>query len=487
MALPINIEDLLAKRIVESNRIEFKGGFNPNPIVRTICAFANDIDNTGGGYIVIGVDEKDGLPILPPRGIPRDEVDGIMKQLVGLCHHIEPLYNPIVEPVEYMSSLLLVIWAPGGHGRPYRASRDSLARVSEKRFYIRRFSSTIAASPDEEKELFYVSSDIPFDDRPNLLARVEDLDLGLMREHLKVVGSDLYEISEHMDLLEVAQRMQLVSGPSEDIRPLNVGILMFSEHPERFFRNVRIEVVSIPEPTGRNMVERTFTGPIQRQLKDALDYLKNFVVAEAVVKVPGQAQARRFFNYPFDAVEEILSNAVYHRSYQIPEPITVRITRQGMDVTSCPGFARSISDENISNRSIRGVLYRNRRIGDYLKELGLTEGRNTGFPNAYAALEANGSPALEFDMDERRNYLCVTIPVHPHFLTRQERGEDDYERRVMAAIEGSPLTLTQLAHAMGYKGITKKLKSEVEWLVSVGRLERRVSDGGAVVLARKSR
>lgn len=47
MALPINIEDLLNKRKVESNRIEFKASWNPDKIYHTICAFATDLENTG--------------------------------------------------------------------------------------------------------------------------------------------------------------------------------------------------------------------------------------------------------------------------------------------------------------------------------------------------------------------------------------------------------------------------------------------------------
>ena len=56
MAIPINIEDLLNKRKIESNRIEFKKGWNPDKIYRTVCAFANDFDNIGGGYIVVGIE-----------------------------------------------------------------------------------------------------------------------------------------------------------------------------------------------------------------------------------------------------------------------------------------------------------------------------------------------------------------------------------------------------------------------------------------------
>ena len=65
MALPINIEDLLNKRKVEGNRIEFfaeqsdkverKKGWNPAEIYHSICAFANDFDNLGGGYILVGL------------------------------------------------------------------------------------------------------------------------------------------------------------------------------------------------------------------------------------------------------------------------------------------------------------------------------------------------------------------------------------------------------------------------------------------------
>lgn len=487
MTIPINIDDLVNQRIVESSRIEFKAGFNPNPVVHTICAFANDIDNLGGGYIVIGVEEHDGSPILPPKGVPQEQVDGILKRLVGLCHHIEPVYNPVIEPILFEGVYLIVIWVPGGHGRPYKASRDVLARVSEKHYYIRRFSSTIVASTDEEKELFYISSDIPFDDRPNLLARVDDLDLGLMREHLRTTGSDLYGLSETMNKVEIARDMQLVSGPIEDERPLNVGILMFCERPERFFRHVYIQVVSIPNQTGTGLVEKVFRGPIQRQLEDALSYIKNFCLAEAVIKLSDQAEAIRIFNYPYQAVEEILANAVYHRSYQIHEPITVRITPSGMEVISFPGFARSITDADIAAKTIRGRIYRNRRIGDFLKELRLIEGHNTGFPNAYAALAANGSPDLRFEMDDERSFLSVTIPIHPHFQQDEDARTLAYEERVLQALSREPLSLTALAHAMGYKGISKKLSSTVERLLEQGRLERIASSNARTTLLRVTR
>ena len=480
MAIPVNLDDLINLRTVESTRVEFKTGFNPNPIIHTICAFANDIDNIGGGYIVIGVEEKNGSPVFPLKGVEQPEIDGILKRLVGFCHQIEPLYNPVVEPVEHQGVHLIVIWVPGGFGRPYKAPRDVLAKgPSDKRYYIRKFSSTIVASPQEERELFYASSDIPFDDRPNLVAELSDLNLGLMREHLVQVGSSLADRASQLDTEELADDLQLLAGPPEARHPRNVGILMFCEHPERFFRYARIEVVDMPDPTGQGMTEMTFAGPIQRQLRDALAYIESYVIKRKTFKRDDRAESEVVSNYPFKAVEEILSNAVYHRSYQINEPIVVRITPESLEVTSYPGFDRSITDEDIKNHRFRARIYRNRRIGDFLKELRLVEGRNTGYPTVYEALAENGSGDPVFEMDENRGYLSVTLPVHPAFKekdaaeARAKRRAEEYEARVLDTLNAAdgPLSLTELARALGYKGITRRLSGAVEALVASGTVE----------------
>ena len=57
-AIPITIEKLVNEIIVEWARIDFKEGWNPATTLKTISAFANDIDNWGGGYIVIGLKKK---------------------------------------------------------------------------------------------------------------------------------------------------------------------------------------------------------------------------------------------------------------------------------------------------------------------------------------------------------------------------------------------------------------------------------------------
>ena len=67
--LPINIEDLLHQRRVESERIEYKESWNPEAVLHSICAFANDFHNLGSGYIIIGVREQNTDQDNPASGL----------------------------------------------------------------------------------------------------------------------------------------------------------------------------------------------------------------------------------------------------------------------------------------------------------------------------------------------------------------------------------------------------------------------------------
>jgi ATP-dependent DNA helicase RecG len=82
MAIHVNIEKLISGKIVEGERIEYKKGWNPAAIYRTICAFANDFENIGGGYIIVGAEEEKGRAKRPVTGIAIDELDSIQKKMV---------------------------------------------------------------------------------------------------------------------------------------------------------------------------------------------------------------------------------------------------------------------------------------------------------------------------------------------------------------------------------------------------------------------
>ena len=305
----------------------------------------------------------------------------------------------------------------------------------------------------------------------------------LLSEFLDRVDSELYEASLSRPVEEIAIDMHLVAGPAEAKRPVNVGLMFFNERPDDFFPYSRIEVVDKPDPTGHGMTEKTFVGPLDRQLRDALAYIRNYVIKEYVTKVPNQAEAIRVFNWPYRAVEEALSNAVYHRSYQIYEPITVTVAPESMDILSLPGPDRSITGDDL----VRGVLissrYRNRRIGDYLKELRMVEGRNTGVPLMLEAMRRNGSDRPIFRTDEERSYFRVVLPVHSVFLGGQYgspglgvgRGRRRTREELCVLIKqnllGGNLSPTELSAALGYSKLTDTMRAVVRDMMERGEVQ----------------
>jgi predicted HTH transcriptional regulator len=273
MSLPVNINELINGITVEWERIEFKEGWNAVEVLHAICAFANDINNWGGGYVIIGIKEKDGRALLPPVGLSDDKIDAIQKELLNLCNRLKPHYFPIAEPVLFQKKKILAIWVPGGQNRPYRAP-VTLVKKSDYAYYIRRYSSTVKAQFDDEKEIISLAGTVPFDDRITHTAEIHDLKLSLIRSFLREVNSDLYKTAADIPFEQLCRQMAIV--------------------------------------------------------------------------------ARR---------------------------------------------------------------YRNRRIGEFFKELKMTEGRCTGIPRILEAIKNNGSPPPIFKTDDERTYFIAVLEIHPD--TRQ--------------------------------------------------------------------
>lgn len=93
-----------------------------------------------------------------------------------------------------------------------------------------------------------------------------------------------------------------------------------------------------------------------------------------------------------------------------------------IEIVSFPGPDRSVTQEGLKQYKVSNRRYRNRRIGDILKELHLTEGRNTGFGKILSALEENGSPKPEFETDEGHNYFITRLFIHKAFMKQGQKG-----------------------------------------------------------------
>ena len=438
MGLPTSIETLLTGNVVEGARIEFKTSWMPEASLKTICAFANDIDNWGGGYIVLGVKEKNGRPVLPVEGIPVSQIDEMMKDLLNKCNLIQPRYLPVVAPIEYQGKTLIVIWAPGGDVRPY-SSPDTFTYLKgkavaskERTFFIRKMASTVKPCQDELNELYSLSNKVPFDDRVNHQAEMTDLNINLIRQYLSAVGSGMVKDLDSRPLEKICEDMGICNTMPEYRKPKNVGLMFFSDEPERFFPYAQIDVVAFPKGLGGNEIdEKTFRGPLDQQLRDALRYISNNYIQRKIIKYPDRAEADHIYNYPYAALEEALANAVYHKAYDVREPIEVRIEDDKIEIVSYPGPVYSVTPEQLKDYRVSNRRYRNRRIGEFLKELHLTEGRNTGFKKILDAIKRNGSPLPEFETDKEHSYFISRIFVHPDFISGMEEDKRIDETEVI--------------------------------------------------------
>ena len=415
MKLPIPIDSLLHGKAVEWERLEFKQGWNPLDILYTLCAFANDFHNLGGGYIVVGVAEQDGRPILPPCGIELDRLNAIQKEILNLGHNaMQPQYHPIVVPEIVEGKQVLILWAPGGPTRPYKAKLGLGKECKEWGYFIRKGSSTVRAKGPDEAELLSLAATIPFDDQINQRASLKDLSRELIVSFLQEVKSPLAGPAKKLAMADLGRAMNIVDGPKEALFPKNVGLLFFNPEPFRFFPATQIDVVWFPEgPGGDTFTEKIFRGPLDRMVRESLDFIRRNYISETVIKHPDRAEATRIDNFPYAAIEEAVANAVYHRGYDVREPVEVRIGREEIEVLNYPGPDRSVRLAELRRGRATPRRYRNRRIGEFLKELDMTEGRATGIPKILQAMKQNGSPAPEFDFDEDHTFFLCRLPVHP--------------------------------------------------------------------------
>jgi ATP-dependent DNA helicase RecG len=364
MSILVGIEDLLSGELVEGTRMEFKEGWNPKSIMRTVCAFANDFENEGSGYIVVGVHEGNGKPLRPVLGFDENKYEAIQKEMIGFCNLIEPPYLPRLSLEEIDEKHVLVIWAPAGNSRPYKVPDDILSKKNKTLNYrIRQFSSSVIPTKEQEMELVQLTAQTPFDDRVSTFAKVSEMSFPLMREHLYRTNSRLYGESASMSVEELAEQMNLCQGTKEHLFPKNVGLLMFSGNPKKYFKGAQIDIVEFPNGLGsKEFSEKIFDGPIQKQLTDVLSYLKTNHIKGKVIKYSDREESNKIFNYPFEALEEAISNAVYHRNYEIHEPIEIRVLPESIEIISYSGVDPSIKQKDLDKGIIKARRYRNRRI-----------------------------------------------------------------------------------------------------------------------------
>jgi len=153
-----------------------------------------------------------------------------------------------------------------------------------------------------------------------------------------------------------------------------------------------------------------------------------------------------------------------------------------IEIVSFPGPDRSVTIEGLKSYRVSNRRYRNRRIGDFLKELHLTEGRNTGFKKILDALEANGSPKPEFETDEDRSYFITRLFIHEAF------AKDVNERKLSEVNEKNERSLSEVLSGVLKASDFSKLEKLIKYIEEKGKItpkEAEVVSGKSAATVRR--
>lgn len=217
------------------------------------------------------------------------------------------------------------------------------------------------------------AASIPFDDRINETADLHELNITLIQQYLRETNNTLYHEAGDMDFCSLCRQLDLVEEAHGSLHPKNIGLLFFCLEPDKHFPNAQINVIHFAVASGEERgIKETFFGPLPHQLRAALLYIRNSVITETVIKQPDVAEARRYFNYSYEAIAKALAIAVCCKDYETDRPVEVHILPDRIEITSCSD-AEQFADDMGSE-----IQCHNPRIYELTRGLQLIKACNAG-------------------------------------------------------------------------------------------------------------
>ena len=188
--------------------------------------------------------------------------------------------------------------------------------------------------------------------------------------------------------------------------PTNAGIVLFGKNPLAWLPGAYLQFGGFEGPTMASdlLWERQLSGDLLTVVREIAAMIELQVTSRPVPD--SILHERSVFDYPHQALRELILNAVLHRSYESTGPVRVNWFSDRLEIQSPGGLYGEASPENFPNRN----SYRNPVLAEALKTLGFINRFGMGVVRAQAALEKNGNPLAEFTFDP--GYVQVTIRKH---------------------------------------------------------------------------
>jgi ATP-dependent DNA helicase RecG len=375
----------------ESDLAERKRSFKgdtPKKGRQAVCAFANDFPNHNKpGVLFIGAWD-DGSPSNEPV------TDELLRALADMKTdgNIQPLPVLTVEKRVVKGSEMAVVTVKPSDMPPVKY---------EGRIWIRTGPRRAIANEQEERILNEKRryKNLPFDIYPIPSAKITDLSKSIFENEFlpAAFAADVLESNGRTYEERLATCKMIVSP--ENTTPTVLGLLAIGKSPQDFLPGAYIQFLRIDGTELADPVidEENIGGAIVEILRRAEEKLKahNRVAIDITSTPTHQIE----MPYPPAALQQILYNAVLHRTYESTNaPVRVYWFNDRIEINSPGGPYGNVTSENFGKPGITD--YRNPDIGDVLKTFGFIQAFGRGIATARREMERNSNPPLEFETNQ---------------------------------------------------------------------------------------
>ena len=375
---------------VETDLVERKETFDgdaPNTVRQAICAFANDLPNhRRAGVIFVGA-RDDGTP----TGL---EVNDALLLKLAHCKtdgNILPLPTMTVHKHTFGGSDIAVVIVAPADSPPVRYRGRIWTRIGPRR--------AIASAQDErilnEKRRY---GDLPFDARPIPAATLDDLDLRRF-EFLylpEAFSADVLARNDRTMQERLAATKMILSA--DEPTPTVLGMLVLGKAPTDFLPGAYVQFLRIAgEERGDPILDSARIDAPLGEAMAALDATLRAHVRTAVEVGTKRTEVRRT-TYPLPALQELVRNAVMHRSYEGGNsPTQVYWFDKHIEIINPGGAYGDITPDNFGQPGL--LAYRNPNLADAMRVTGLVQRYGLGIPLVRRELRNNQQPPPTYRVD----------------------------------------------------------------------------------------
>lgn len=189
-----------------------------------------------------------------------------------------------------------------------------------------------------------------------------------------------------------------------DPSPNRGALLAFGHDPLDWLPGAYVEFARIE---GRELSDparyrRRITGRISEVLRELEKLIR--LTIQVATQIAGLEREVRRPDYPARALDQLVRNAVIHRSYESGRPVRVYWYSDRVEILSPGGLYGKVTEEEFNEGA---TDYRNPLIAEVMENLGFARRVGLGIPTARRTLQDNGNPPPEFAFSPVS--VCATV------------------------------------------------------------------------------